>query len=114
MMYVTVLGTTLVQLEDATFSGLLFDAVDVLNLVVRIIVAIAVIVFVWGIVKFLYKGQDNPKVRTEAAYYMLFGILALATIGIIWGLVRVGAGFFNVEATIPQFKSDTDTTTGTL
>lgn len=105
-MYV-ILGSTLVQLENSTLSGLFVGAVDVLNIVVRVIVAIAVIVFVWGIVKFLYTGRDNPKVRTEAAYYMLFGVLALATIGIIWGLVRVGTSLFNVEATIPQFNSGT-------
>lgn len=52
-----------------------------------IVVAIALLVFFWGLVRFIF-AQGNEETKTEAKKVMLWGIIALFVMVSVWGLVR--------------------------
>ncbi len=50
-----------------------------------IVVAIALLAFFWGLVKFLIGGAEG---KDEAKTFMIWGLVALFVMVSVWGLVR--------------------------
>ncbi|MEK7569645.1 MAG: hypothetical protein AAB500_02025 [Patescibacteria group bacterium] len=73
--------------------------------VIPLMFALAVVLFVWGAVKyFLLSGSEEQK-RSEGKQFMLWGIIALAVMISIWGLVKILGETFNIgTSTLPQVK----------
>jgi|SRR3989344_3715854 len=59
----------------------------VVGIALPIVVAIALLVFFWGLVKFIF-AQGNEEAKVEAKKIMLWGIIALFVMVSIWGLVK--------------------------
>jgi uncharacterized membrane protein YidH (DUF202 family) len=53
-----------------------------------IIIALAVLVLMYGILKFIMSAGEEEK-REEGKKYMLWGIIGLAVMVSIWGLVNI-------------------------
>ena len=60
---------------------------DVVGVALPIVVAIALLVFFWGLVKFIF-AQGNEELKVEAKKIMLWGLIALFVMISVWGLVR--------------------------
>ncbi len=85
----------------------LFSYVTLLNTfiarVVPIIIGIAMLVFLWGIARFMFSGGDE-KVLADTKRLMVWGIVTLFVMVSIWGIIRVlqsdlfgqGYGIYNV------------------
>lgn len=73
------------QLENVS------DFVDAIGALVAlalpIVVAIALLVFFWGLVKFIF-AQGNEESKAEAKKIMLWGLIALFVMVSVWGLVE--------------------------
>ena len=52
-----------------------------------IVVAIALLAFFWGLVKFIF-AQGNEEAKSDAKKVMLWGLIALFVMVSVWGLVR--------------------------
>lgn len=52
-----------------------------------IVVAIALLVFFWGLVKFIF-AQGNEEAKADAKKIMLWGLIALFVMVSVWGLVE--------------------------
>jgi predicted PurR-regulated permease PerM len=63
------------------------------NYIVPLIVAIAVVYFMWGVVQFVTAGGDEEK-RTTGRNTMIYGIVAIFVILSVWGLVNILNGTF--------------------
>lgn len=73
-----------------TFSGLQTLMIKVTNLInqaLPLIIGIATIGFFWGLATFVFSAGDEEK-RKEARQKMIWGIIAIAVMISIWGLVR--------------------------
>src|SRR3989338_6884145 len=58
-----------------------------------IVVAIALIAFFWGLVKFIF-AQGNEEAKADAKKIMLWGLIALFVMVSVWGLVKfIGTAF---------------------
>ena len=68
--------------------------------IIPLIVAIGVILFVYGVVKFI--GTDQPAEREQGKQFMIWGIVGLAVIFFVWGLVQILGDTFGVRNVIPQ------------
>lgn len=55
------------------------------DIALPIIVAIGLLVFFWGLVKFIFGGEEAKK---EGQSFMIWGIVALFVMISVWGLVR--------------------------
>mgnify|MGYP001575996230 CR=1 FL=1 len=63
------------------------------------------IIFFWGVVIFIAKG-DNPEERKKGKTMMLWGIIGIAVIASVWGVVEILINFFgvgNVPTPQPKF-----------
>ena len=67
------------------------------NFLVPLIIALAVLVFLWGVFKaFILGGTDEGK-RAEGRKLMLWGIIAFVVMGALWGIVNLVAVLFGVN-----------------
>lgn len=95
---------TLVGNPDPTFKDLLCYITRIINdSVIPLIFALAVVVFVWGTVNFFILNSDDEKKREQGRQFMIWGIIALAVMLSVWGLVRILGGTFNFDTSVlPQ------------
>lgn len=73
--------------------------------VIPLIFALAVAAFVWGVIKFFILNADEEAKRSQGKQFMIWGLIALAVMLCVWGLVSVLGGTFGVNTSvIPQTK----------
>lgn len=72
--------------------------------VVPLILALAVVVFMWGVVQYVMNNGEEEK-KTKGKQFMIWGIVSIAVMVSVWGLVRVLSNTFDIEDAIPQVKS---------
>ena len=83
-------------------GGLLIWFKNLLNTLVPIIIALAVVWFLWNVFQFIVKdGDDKDKAKSG----MIWGIVAIAVMVSVWGLVGILTSTFGtkgVGAEIPN------------
>lgn len=75
---------------------------SLIQLAAALLLAVAGIVFIWGVVKYIASG-DDPAARKKAMGFILFGIIGIAVILAFWGLVRVTLDSFGLSS--PESRS---------
>lgn len=98
-------GTTATGLVCPTSLNTLTDFINSLTCfagksLVPLVFAIALLVFVYGVVKFVIAAKDSHD-REEGRMFMIYGIIALFVMVSVWGLVAVLANTFNVGSSFP-------------
>ena len=87
----------------ASAAGVL-DTIVVVNRIVKAIVplliSVALIVFIWGLIKYLTKVGDEGE-RAKAIQLMLWGIVAIFVMSSVWGLVALLQNTFSVQRNEP-------------
>jgi len=75
--------------------------VGILNPAMDLLIAAAVILFLYGVIKYVSGGDDEAK-RKEAKNYIVYGIIGLFVMVSVWGLVNLLAGTFSLNPAIPR------------
>lgn len=110
-----VVATPFTAFADTGTNGLFsfFNTVSALiNQILPIIISLTLLVFLWGIFLFVMSGADMDK-RAEARGYILWGIIALAVMVSVWGLVNLLRTSISLNNTpisapgLPGFNSGT-------
>lgn len=70
-----------------------FLTCTLMQAVVPLLVGLAVVFFVYGIIKF-FLNPDNEEKKKEGKTFILWGIIALFVMVSIWGLVGILSGTF--------------------
>ncbi len=79
-------------------------AADAINQIVLILIGIGMVVFIWGLVKYISAAGDEAKIK-EAKQFIVFGLIAFFVIMSMWGLVNILLSIFPGGALlIPQLK----------
>jgi mannose/fructose/N-acetylgalactosamine-specific phosphotransferase system component IID len=68
---------------------------NIINSLVPVLVGLAVLFFIWNIFKYI--KSDDPKTKGDAAKGMMWGIVFLAVIVSVWGLVALLQKIFDVD-----------------
>ena len=63
------------------------DVGSLVDYLIILLVGIAVLVFFWGLVRFIFKAGDE-KAKDEGKRLMIWGIIALFVMVSVWGLVK--------------------------
>lgn len=94
------------DLSKKTLSQLVTDFIVVASeYVLKILLALIILVFLWGLTKYMFKGQGSDTARSEGRKLMLWGIIAIFVLTSVWGLVAVFTSFVgHDDIVIPQFK----------
>lgn len=68
----------------------------IVDLSLPIVIAIALLGFFWGLVKFIF-AQGDETAKVEAKKIMLWGLVALFVMISVWGLVRFAQRAFGLQ-----------------
>jgi len=72
---------------------------DIVRTLVPIVFSIAVLVFFWGLVKFIGSAGDETA-RASGRHTMVWGIIALAVMATLWGLVTFLTDSFGIDQNV--------------
>lgn len=67
---------------------------QILDPLVAILIGLALIMFFWGLVKYLQSGLGDKAKLEEAKKLMVWGVVVLFVMVSVWGLVRIVQGVF--------------------
>jgi hypothetical protein len=67
------------------------------TIAVPVLMAIAFIVFLWGVYKYFILGADNDKERETGRQFVLWGIIGFVIILSVWGLVNIVKATFGLS-----------------
>ena len=88
--------------SKSKFGDILIYGTCIINkAVIPLIFALAVVLFIWGVVMYVINGDDESK-KTKGKDFMLWGIVAIAIMGSVWGIVRILGDTFDIKYAIPQ------------
>jgi hypothetical protein len=73
--------------NNGTLFGVLCRVGQFLNAVVPVLIALGVVYFVWGVITYVISSDEEAK--KSGRDRMIFGIIGLAVIIGLWGLVNV-------------------------
>ena len=71
-----------------TFEDLMKTVIDVVNIVVPIIVSLALVAFLFGLMKMLFSAGDSTMYK-EGGTVMTYGLFSLFVIVALWGIVEI-------------------------
>ena len=70
---------------------------DILGMVLPFLIALAVVIFVWGVVMYVVSSDEEAKATGRTR--MIWGIVGLAVIIGLWGLVKIITNTFGLNNT---------------
>lgn len=80
-----------------TETGTLITRVgELIQSLITIVGALALLVFMWGLVKFIF-SQGNETAKTEGKKVMVWGLIALFVMVSVWGII----GFIQSDLGLP-------------
>ncbi len=70
-----------------------------------LLVGLTVLMFAFGLMKYMFKGQSSDTARSEGRQLMLWGVIGLFVMTSVWGLVAIMASLIGHQGVlIPQFR----------
>ena len=91
---------------DSQVTQILTNVKGLLQTVLQILITFAFVVFIWGIVKLILAG-GNPQQAAQAKKTILYGIIGIAVMASIAGIVALLQAYFGIPGggsiKIPQF-----------
>jgi len=91
--------------NNSKFQDVLCYVTSIINnSVIPLIFAAATVMFVWGVVQFFIINADEEKKRAQGKQFMIWGIIALAVMLSVWGLVGILGATFGIKggSILPQ------------
>lgn len=77
------------------------------NYAVIFLVGLTLLVFMYGMMKYMFKGSGSDTARAEGRKLMLWGLIGLFVMVSVWGLVGILANTIGHKSTaLPQFESE--------
>lgn len=71
------------------------------NSLVVIVIALAVLAFFWGLAKFIFNVSGDEKSVEEGKRIMIWGIITLFVMVSVWGIIRFAQGELNLRRLLP-------------
>ena len=84
-----------------TFKDLVTKITDeILKPLIPLIIGLAVVVFLWGVLRFIMAAGDQKK-REEGRNFIIWGLVGITVMISIWGLVKILTDSLDLNNTIP-------------
>jgi hypothetical protein len=81
--------------------ALLAQVSDFTTRLIPYVISLTVLFFLWGIFKLVFSSKDS-EARAEARGYIIWGIIGLAVMVSVWGLVNLLTSTFSLNQNVPQ------------
>ncbi len=79
------------------FRSLVTQSGTLVDLLIALVVAIALVLFIWGLAVFIFRADDETE-RAKGRQLMIWGIISLFVIVSIWGIVVILRNLFGTTA----------------
>jgi hypothetical protein len=86
------------QQQLSNVQNLVRNLTAIANTVIGLLAVVAIIVFIWGIIKYVLAEGDAEK-RADARGFMIYGVVGIAVLVGIWALVNFLLNFFGLNGT---------------
>lgn len=73
---------------------------EIINSIIPIILALAVLYFFWGVAQYILNSEDGEK-RGKAISTMIMGIIAIFVMVSVWGIIAILQETFKVGGATP-------------
>ncbi len=83
------------RIFPGTIQSIICVVSNILGVLLPVLIALGVIFFVWGVVQFVIAQDEEAKTRGRDK--MIYGIIGLAVIIALWGLVRIVTNTFGLN-----------------
>jgi len=83
--------------QSTSVKGLIEAVGRLINPTIAILVGVALLVFIWGLVKFVFRVGGDEKAVGEGKSLMKWGLIALFVMLSVWGIV----GFMQTALNLP-------------
>lgn len=81
------------------FEEMINQADNIIRVImIPLAIGLAVLLFIWGVIKYFIYGADDESSRATGRAYMLYGVFGLAAIVAVWGFVNLLLQIFGVGA----------------
>ena len=80
---------------SGTLQNILCRIGDFLQAAIPILIVLAVLYFIWGVIQYVVSGDEEKKANGKSM--MVYGIIGIAVIVGIWGLVNLLLRSFGVD-----------------
>lgn len=84
------------QVELGNLEEAITSLTNVINFLIPFFVGLAVLVFIYGLIKYVLNAGDAAA-RVEARGYIIYGIIGIAVMLGVFGLVRLVTGTFGLD-----------------
>lgn len=71
-----------------TIEGIFDASKDVIKSVTELLMAVAFLMFIWGIVRFITAAGNPEKLKT-AKGYIIYGLIGVFVMFAIWGIIQL-------------------------
>jgi len=76
-------------INEAGPTNFINSITNIIEKIIPLLVGVAVLIFIWGVLKYILAGSDDASKRTEARGFMIWGIVAIFVMVSVWGLVGI-------------------------
>jgi len=108
-------GSFLCPLANRPTLGVLFNYITCIltKSVVPLIFTLAIVLFIWGVIQYVINTEDEAK-KKKGKSFMIWGIIALAVMTSVWGIVAVLGKTFGIDTPfVPQLQGTSNSSTPT-
>lgn len=77
------------------FRTLVDFLIGLIQIVIPLLIAIALIVFFWGIIRYIF-AAGSEEVKISGRETMLWGVIALFLMVSVWGILKIIASTFGI------------------
>ncbi|MEI6480562.1 MAG: hypothetical protein WCO12_03535 [bacterium] len=77
---------------------------SVMGRLVPLIIGFAMVVFLWGVLNYIFHANDVEK-RKEGKNFMIWGLIGLFVMVSLWGIVAALANSLNFHLVIPSLPN---------
>jgi|SRR3989344_4831039 len=85
-------------ISSTWFTDAIASIQSVLDALVPLLIGLAVVVFLWGVVKFVTAAGDEEK-RKEGKSFIIWGLVGIAIMVTLWGLIALLTNWTGIDPT---------------
>ncbi len=84
------------------FKSLVYIFIDLINITIPVISGLTLLIFFWGLAKFIMAVGGDEKAVAEGKNLMIWGIIGLFVMLSIWGILHFLTDQFGFSYVVPQ------------